>query len=325
MSFKKDEVLGFFKKMLELRACDDRLASLKYKDLVMNGFHPYVGEEAVAVGVCATLRKADYVVSTHRPQGHALAKGASGRAIFCEMLARMGGPSNGLGGPMQWIDAETNFFCGSIVGSGVSYATGFGLAVKRQGQGNICVCFFGDGASNTGSFHEGLNLASIWKLPIVYVCENNQYGEAMPVKEFVPVERISSRAVSYGIKGISVDGMDVMAVAQTAAEVIADVRNGKGPVLVEAVTYRYRGHYLGDPENYRTKDEINEWRKKDPIDRCHKLLVADYGCTEAELQAIEKDITRQADHDQEWALAQPKPTLEYAVSNVLVPVAGREA
>ncbi len=325
MSFNKDQVLGFFKKMLELRACDDRLASLKYKDLVMNGFHPYIGEEAVAVGVCAFLRQADYVVSTHRPQGHALSKGATMRAIFCEMLARMGGPSNGLGGPMQWIDVETNFFCGSIVGSGVSYATGFGLAAKRAGKGNICVCFFGDGASNTGSFHEGMNLASIWKLPVVYICENNQYGEAMPVKKFVPVEKLSTRAVSYGIKGITVDGMDVMAVANTAQEAIEDVRKGKGPILIEAVTYRYRGHYLGDPENYRTKEEINEWRKKDPVDRCRKLLLTEYGCAESELKAIEDAIIKQADDDQQWALAQPKPTMAYAVSNVLVPIAGRVA
>ena len=325
MSFQKDDVLGFFKKMLELRACDNRLVSLKLKDLVMNGFHPYVGEEAVAVGVCASLKPEDYVVSTHRPQGHAMAKGASMRAVFCEMLARMGGPSNGLGGPMQWIDADKNFFCGSIVGSGVSYATGFGLAVKRQGKGNICVGFFGDGASNTGSFHEGMNLASLWKLPIVYICENNQYGEAMPVKEFVPVEKISTRAVSYGITGVTVDGMDVIAVAEAVAEAIEDARKGNGPILIEAMTYRYRGHYLGDPENYRTKEEIEEWRKKDPVDRCRKLLIDEHGCSEAELKAIEEDIEQQADTDQEWALAQPKPTLEYAVSNVLVPIAGRDA
>lgn len=325
MSFQKDEVLGFFKKMLELRACDNRLASLKYKDLVMNGFHPYTGEEAVAAGVCASLRLKDYVVSTHRPQGHALAKGSSVRSIFCEMLARIGGPSNGLGGPMQWIDVEKNFFCGSIVGSGVSYATGFGLAVKKQGQGNICVCFFGDGASNTGSFHEGMNLAALWKLPVLYVCENNQYGEAMPVKDFVPVERISTRAASYGIKGISADGMDVIAMAEVAKETIEEVRKGNGPILIEAVTYRYRGHYLGDPENYRTKDEIEEWRKKDPVDRCRKLLIEQYGYAESELAAIEEAIEKEADSDQEWALAQPKPTLEYAVSNVLVPIAGRVA
>jgi TPP-dependent pyruvate/acetoin dehydrogenase alpha subunit len=226
---------------------------------------------------------------------------------------------------MQWIDADHNFFCGSIVGSGVSYATGFGLAVKKQGQGNICACFFGDGASNTGSFHEGMNLAALWKLPVVYVCENNQYGEAMPVKDFVPVERISTRAASYGIKGITADGMDVIAMAEVAKEAIEQIRKGNGPILIEAVTYRYRGHYLGDPENYRTKAEIEEWRKKDPVDRCRKLLIEQYGCSEAELQAIEEDIAKQADDDQQWALAQAKPTLEYAVSNVLVPIAGRDA
>lgn len=325
MSFKKDELLQLYRKMLELRACDNRLVPLKLKDLVMDGFHPYVGQEAVAVGVCSLLKPEDYVISTHRPQGHALAKGAGMRAIFCEMLARIGGPSNGLGGPMQWVDVGNNFFCGSIVGSGVSYATGFALAAKREGKGRIAVCFFGDGASNTGSFHEGMNLAALWKLPVLYICENNQYGEAMPVKEFVPIANISGRAASYGIKGITVDGMDVVAVASAASEAIEAVRRGQGPLLFEAVTYRYRGHYLGDPENYRTKEEIAQWQKKDPIDRLRKELVSKWKLKEAELKAMEQEIEKQAEEAQAWALAQPKPTLEYSISNVLVPVAGRDA
>ena len=265
MEFKQCDLVKLYRKMLELRAVDDRLVPLKLKDLVMDGFHPYVGEEAVAVGVCSNLRKDDYVVSTHRPQGHALAKGASMEAIFCEMLGRVGGPSKGLGGPMQWVDASNNFFCGSIVGSGVSYATGFALAVKREGKGRIVVCFFGDGATNTGSFHEGMNLAAIWHLPVLFLCENNQYGEAMPVKEFVSAAKVSDRAAAYGLKGITVDGMDVKQVALAAADAVEGLRKGNGPVFIEAVTYRYRSHYIGDPDNYRTKEEIEEWRKKDAI------------------------------------------------------------
>jgi TPP-dependent pyruvate/acetoin dehydrogenase alpha subunit len=325
MPFSKEQQLELFRRMRELRAVDDRLVPLKLKDLVMDGFHPYVGEEAVAVGVCAQLQPADYVISTHRPQGHALAKGATMRAVFAEMLGRMGGPSNGLGGPMQWIDADNNFFCGSIVGSGVSYSTGFALAAKKEGKGRIAVCFFGDGASNTGSFHEGLNLAAIWKLPVLYVCENNQYGEAMPVKEFVPIPNISARAGSYGIQGRTVDGMDVQAVGEAAAEALEALRRGRGPVLLETVTYRYRGHYLGDPDNYRTKAEVEQWRKRDPIDRLRGQLLQQGKLKEAQLKELEEKIDGQAAEAEAWALAQPKATLEYATSNVLVPLAGRSA
>ncbi len=325
MEFKQCDLVKLYRKMLELRAVDDRLVPLKLKDLVMDGFHPYVGEEAVAVGVCSNLRKDDYVVSTHRPQGHALAKGASMEAIFCEMLGRVGGPSKGLGGPMQWVDASNNFFCGSIVGSGVSYATGFALAVKREGKGRIVVCFFGDGASNTGSFHEGMNLAAIWHLPVLFLCENNQYGEAMPVKEFVSAAKVSDRAAAYGLKGITVDGMDVKQVALAAAEAVEGLRKGNGPVFIEAVTYRYRSHYIGDPDNYRTKEEIEEWRKKDAIDRLREELLSSWKTKASELKAIEVEVANLADEAERKALAQTKPTLEYAVSNVLVSVAGKDA
>ena len=324
MEFKTRDLLTFYRKMRELRAVDNRLVPLKLKDLVMDGFHPYAGEEAVAVGVCSFLRPDDYVISTHRPQGHALAKGVTMEAVFCEMLGRVGGPSNGLGGPMQWIDRENNFFCGSIVGSGVSYSTGFALAAKREKKGRIVVCFFGDGASNTGSFHEGMNLAAIWRLPILYICENNQYGEAMPVKEFVSAPRISARAAAYGLKGRTVDGMNVTKVAAAAAEAVKSLRKGTGPVFIEAMTYRYRGHYLGDPENYRTKSEIERWRKKDPIDRLRRQLVSGGKAKDAALKAMENDVETLADEAQARALGARKPSLEYALSNVLVPIAGRE-
>jgi TPP-dependent pyruvate/acetoin dehydrogenase alpha subunit len=325
MSSENERLLGLYRKLVELRAVDERLYPLKLKDLVMDGLHPYIGQEAVAVGVCSALRDDDYVVSNHRPQGHALAKGASMRAIFCEMLGRMGGPSNGLGGPMQWIDVDNYFFCGSIVGSGVSYSTGFALASQREGRGRICVCFFGDGAANTGSCHEGMNLASIWKLPLLYVCENNQYGEAMPVKDFVPVPRISMRAASYGIEGSTVDGMDVVAVADATAEAVERIRAGSGPILLETMTYRYRGHYYGDPDNYRTKDEVKEWQKRDPIAQLKKYLLDHSMASDADLPTREQEIADDADGARDWALTQPTASLKYAASNVLAPVAGRDA
>jgi TPP-dependent pyruvate/acetoin dehydrogenase alpha subunit len=316
----RDMLLRLYRQMLVLRHVDEMCLDLKHKDLIMNGFHPYSGEEAVAVGVGAAVRPDDAMFSTHRPQGHSLVKGSTPRQIFCEMLGRRGGTSQGIGGPMQWVDAPNNFFCGSIVGSGIPIACGAALAFQREGQGRMAVCFFGDGASNTGAFHEGLNLAAIWHLPVLFVCENNQYGEAMPVREFVSVERISRRAAAYGLEEITVDGMDVEAVAAVAEEQAAKIRAGKGPAFVEAVTYRFRGHYGGDPEyTYRTKEEVAEWRKKDPIPRCRASLLA-AGVPERELDALDEDVVRQLEADQAWALEQPFPTLAQATDHVLLPL-----
>ena len=237
-----ERLLDLYRQMLLLRRFDEMCLELKLKDLIMNGFHPYSGEEATGVGFCSVLSRDDYVVSTHRPQGHSIAKGSSPRATFCEMLGRLGGMSDGIGGPMQWIDAASNFYCGSIVGSGITIAAGIAMAMKREGRGRACLCFFGDGASNTGSFHEGMNLAAIWKLPVIYVCENNQYGEAMPVREFVSAEPISRRAEAYGLTGITIDGNDIEVVVAAAEQALGKVRTDDGPGFIEAGTYRTPRH-----------------------------------------------------------------------------------
>ena len=318
----KDETLALYRQMVLLRHFDDMCLQLKMKGLIMNGFHPYTGEEAVAVGVCSALNADDVVISTHRPQGHSLAKGSTTRQIFCEMLGRRGGVSQGIGGPMQWIDTPNNFLCGSIVGSGITVATGVALAMQREGKGRVCTCFFGDGASNTGSFHEGLNLAAIWKLPVVYICENNQYGEAMPVREFVSAHPISRRAVAYGLEEITVDGNDVEAVAEAAEKGVEQCRSGDGPVFIEAVTYRTRGHYGGDPEHlYRTKEEVQSWRERCPIKRVHRRLLQD-GVDKSALADMETEIAHRLLADQTWALEQPFPTVEQAVDHVMIPIAG---
>jgi TPP-dependent pyruvate/acetoin dehydrogenase alpha subunit len=316
----KDRLLALYRQMVEMRLFDEMCLDLKMKDLIMDGFHPYQGQEAVAVGVCSALRPDDVMLSNHRPQGHALAKGCATRSIFAELLGRRGGPSNGIGGPMQFIDAPHLFFCGSIVGSGITVAAGTAAALKREGKGRIAVCFYGDGASNTGSFHEGMNLASIWKLPVVYVCENNQYGEAMPVREFVSVHPISKRAEAYGLVGVTVDGNDLEAVVAATEKAVADVRAGKGPAFLEMVTYRFKGHYGGDPEQtYRTREEVESWRKKDPIPRVKASLLA-MGVTDAALAAMEQELTQQLEEDQAWALAQPFPSTEQATSHVMIPL-----
>ena len=316
----KDRLLTLYRQMLVLRCFDEMCLDLKMKDLIMDGFHPYSGQEAVAVGVCAAVRPDDAVLSNHRPQGHSIAKGSTPRQVFCEMLGRRGGVSQGIGGPMQWIDAPNNFFCGSIVGSGIPVATGVGLAFKREGKGRIVVCFFGDGAANTGAFHEGMNLAAIWKLPVVFVCENNQYAEAMPVQEFVSVSPISKRAEAYGLKGVTVDGMDVTAVAEAAETAAQQVRAGGDPAFIETLTYRFRGHYGGDPEHtYRTREEVAAWRQKDPLGIARARLLAK-GVPEETLARMDEEVRCELEADQAWALQQPFPTVEQATDHVMIPL-----
>ena len=315
-----EQLMELYEQLLLLRHFDEFCYDLKMKDLIMNGFHPYNGQEAVAVGVCSLLREDDVVLSTHRPQGHSLAKGSNPRQIFCEMLGRRGGVSQGIGGPMQWIDVRHNFFCGSIVGSGLPITTGVALAFQRQGGDRVAVCFFGDGASNTGAFHEAMNLAAIWKLPALFICENNQYGEAMPVQEFVPVSRISQRATSYGLNGVSVDGMDVEAVLQASEAALTQLRAGNGPVFIEMVTYRFRGHYGGDPEHtYRSREEIAVWRNRDPLLLARTRLLA-RGFSEATLDELDASVRKTIEEDMEWALEQPFPTIEQATDHVMIPL-----
>ena len=316
--YGKEKLLDFYEKMYTLRRFDEMCLELKMKDLIMDGFHPYSGEEACAVGVSDSLNKDDYVISNHRPQGHSLAKGTTIKACFAEMLGRRGGISEGIGGPMQWIDYESNFYCGSIVGSGLTIAAGVAMAMKREKKGRVCVCFFGDGASNTGSFHEAMNLASIWELPVVYVLENNQYAEAMPVGEFVSANPISKRGQSYNIDGVTIDGNDVELVASTVKEAVEKARKGVGPHFIECVTYRTKGHYGGDPEHtYRSKEEVGEWELKCPVKRLRQKLL-DLGCTETD--DIDKAVNEKLDGDKQWALAQPQPTVEQATSNVMLPI-----
>ncbi len=317
---EQEQLLILYRKMVELRRLDEMLLELKMKGLIMDGFHPYQGQEAVALGVGTAIRAEDVVISNHRPQGHAFSKGTSLRSIMAEMLGRRGGPSNGIGGPMQFIDVDHNFFCGSIVGSGIPVATGVALALKREGKERIAISYFGDGASNTGSFHEGLNLAAIWKLPVLFILENNQYGEAMPVREFVSVEPISKRAESYSMAGLTVDGMDVLAVAGAAQAAATRVRQGEGPYLLEAVTYRFKGHYGGDPEHtYRTREEIESWRLKDPLPRLKANLVA-AGVEANALAAMEKEVNEALQNDQAWALEQPFLSIAEATDHVMIPL-----
>lgn len=317
---EKERLIQLYRLLLRLRCFDEMCVQLKMKDLIFSGYHPYVGQEAVAAGFCSPLRQDDVVISTHRAHCHAVAKGSPIRLILAEMMGRRPGGCGGLGGGMQILHVENNFFSGSIVGSGIPIAAGVAMALKQNDADSICLCLFGDGAANTGAFHEGLNLAAIWKLPVVYVCENNQYAEAMPAREFIACERISQRARGYGLEEITVDGNDVEATVAAAEAAIARARAGKGPVLIEALTYRIRGHYVGDPEQtYRTSAEVEEWKTRCPLRKCRARLNS-MGVEEAELDRLEAAVLQELEADKAWAMEQPFPTLEQAVDHVMVPL-----
>ena len=311
--------------MLLLRRFDELCLQLKMRDLIYSGYHPYEGQEAVAVGFCGALQKDDILLSTHRPHGHAVAKGCTLEAVLTEMMGRRTGCSGGLGGGMQYIDAKNNFYCGSVVGSNLPIATGFGLAIKQQKLDRICMCLFGDGASNTGSFHEAMNLAAIWKLPIVFVCENNQFAEAMPVREFVACERISMRARGYGLAELTVDGNDAEETRRVASELIERTRKGEGPFLVEALTYRIRGHYVGDPEaTYRMREEVDAWREKEPL-KCAREKLLRSGVEAAELETMDQGVKDRLATLQDWAVQQAFPTLAEGIDHVYLPLTQGES
>ncbi len=316
----KKTLLNLYQKMLYLRFFDDMCRSLKMQDIIWSGYHPYTGQEAVSAGAISQLRQEDCLLGNHRSHCHAVAKGSSSRLILTEMMGRQTGVSGGLGGAMQFIHAENNVFCGSIVGSGIPIAVGMALAMKQKGTDNVAMCMFGDGASNTGSFHEGLNLAAIWKLPVVYILENNQFAEAMPAREFVACSPLSKRACAYNLEEITVDGNDVEAVYEATKKAIEKARSGEGTTLIEAYTYRTRGHYIGDPEHtYRTKEEVAEWKKRCPILQCKNKLLG-LGVTEEELEKIKTGIKTELKEDEDWAVEQPFATFEQATNHVWIPL-----
>jgi TPP-dependent pyruvate/acetoin dehydrogenase alpha subunit len=252
--------------MLTIRRFEERCNYLFMQGRIPSTLHLYIGQEAVATGVCAHLTPDDYALSTHRPHGHAIAKGVSPQAIMAELFAKKTGCCQAKGGSMHVGDVSVGMFPAiAIVGANIPIAAGVGLAAKRLGTDRVAVAFFGDGAANEGAFHEGLNMAAIWDLPVVYVCENNLYAASTPVSTAFRIEDIADRAAAYGMPGVVVDGNDVEAVHEAAGEAIARARRGEGPTLIECKTYRLCGHSRSDPRTYRSKEEEAAWETKDPI------------------------------------------------------------
>jgi acetoin:2,6-dichlorophenolindophenol oxidoreductase subunit alpha len=285
----------------------------------LGALHTYIGEEAVGVGVCAHLTDRDYITSTHRGHGHCIAKGADIKRMMAELFGRVDGYCKGKGGSMHIADFKVGMLgANGIVAGGFGLATGAGLAAQMRGSGQVAVCFFGDGAANRGPFHENINIGAVWKLPVVYVCENNQYAQWTAQKDVTLVTDISTMAAAYGIPGIQVDGMDVLAVYEAAGEAIERARRGAGPTLVECKTYRFHGHNFGDPQQYRSREEIAEWMaRNDSIQRLGTYLRDQGIMTEAQDKALQQQVAEDIQEAVRFAEASPYPTPDELYKDVL--------
>jgi len=300
--------LTMYQKMVLIRTFEDKLYFLFLTTEMPGTMHQYNGQEAVAVGVCSALRPTDYITSTHRGHGHTLAKGADLKGAMAEMFAKDTGLCRGMGGSMHIADFRVGMLgANGIVGGGLPIATGAALAAQMRGTDQVAVAFLGDAAANEGSFHESVNLAALWKLPVVFVIENNLYGYSVKFTDAFPTEHIATRAHAYGIPGKIVDGQDVLAVYETSREAVQRAREGRGPSLIECRTYRYKGHARFDPAAYRSKEEEEEWKKRDPIKLWATRLTQSGIVTEAELKAIQKAVRKEVEAAIAFATESPAP------------------
>ncbi len=305
---EKERLLHIYKTMNEIRDFETKALSYFEQNKLRGSVHLYVGEEAIAATVCSQLRDSDYITSTHRGHGHCIAKGAELGKSMAELMGKATGYCKGRSGSMHIADFEKgNLGANAIVGGGIGIAAGAALAARLRGSDQIAVTFFGDGASNEGAFHEAINLAAVWKLPVIFVCENNLFGISVPVSESTAVEDISIRATSYNIPGYSVDGNDVLAIDEVFSRAVARARAGEGPTLIECKTYRWLGHWTGDPQVYRTREEVEAWKLKDPIRRLRDYMITAGIATLAELTAIETQSRADVEAAAEFAMQSPEP------------------
>jgi pyruvate dehydrogenase E1 component alpha subunit len=320
MVFSNEKTVDMYRKMLTIRVFEYKVKDLFAQGKIVGAVHLSIGQEAVPVGVCSALKKGDYVLSNHRGHGHCIALGVDVKRMMAELFGRETGVCKGKGGSMHLADFSVGMLGASaIVGGGLPLAVGAGLSSKMQKTNQVAVVFFGDGAANQGTFHESLNLAAIWRLPVLFVCENNQYAESTPVTKVMLAKNVSDRAVAYGIPGKVVDGMDVTAVHEAVEEAASKAREGQGPSLLECKTYRYLGHEEGDPyTTYRSEAEVEEWKKKDAINRFRKTLIEKGVLTENEAVEIENDVKKLVEDAIKFADESPWPKPEEALKDVFV-------
>jgi acetoin:2,6-dichlorophenolindophenol oxidoreductase subunit alpha len=310
----QQKLRGFYREMLLIRRFEEKVEE-RFRAGELSGFlHVAIGQEAVAVGVCQAMADGDVFASTHRAHAHALARGMHPNALMAELYGKTEGCSHGYGGSMHLYDVEIGFLgANAVVGGGLPAITGAALAFKLRKEPRVAVAFFGDGATNIGTFHESLNLAQLWQVPAVYVCENNHYAESTPASQQLPIEDLAKRAVAFGMHSITVDGQDVEEVLRAAGRALEHARAGKGPVFLLCETYRLVGHYVGDPQVYRPKEEVKEVREtQDPLDRVREKL----DLSDDDLEAIEREVEELVEGSVEFAKAGTDPKPEDALKNI---------
>ncbi len=318
----KKDLLQLYRDMLLIRRFEEKAGQLYGMGLIAGFCHLYIGQEAVVVGIRDAMAEGDQMITSYRDHGHMLACGMSPRGVMAELTGRSGGYSRGKGGSMHMFSVEKQFFGGhGIVGAQVPLGAGLGLANKYKDNGQISVTFFGDGASNQGQVYEALNMAKLWDLPTLFIIENNQYAMGTSLARASAQTELYKRGESFGVKGIQVDGMDVLAVREAAKKAAKHARSGKGPLILEMMTYRYRGHSMSDPAKYRTREEVNEMREEhDPIDMVKARLLKEKWADLDDLKALDKEIKTIVNDAAEFAKTSPEPDPSELYTDVLLEV-----
>jgi len=319
LKLEQKELIDLLRQMLLIRRFEEKCAEMYALGKIGGFLHLYIGQEAVAVGAISVLRPDDYVIASYREHGHALAKGSDPGKVMAELFGRADGLCKGKGGSMHLFDKTRNFLGGhAIVAGQIPIGTGAAFASKYEGKDQVTLCFFGDGAVNQGVFHEALNLAALWHLPIVYICENNRYGMGTSVDRATSVTNLYRRAEAYGMLGEAVDGMDLLAVRERVGLAVERARRDCIPSFIEAETYRFRGHSMADPGTYRTKDEVEAQKKHDPIFLFRDQLMADGVLKEVDWKQLEKEVREIVEGAVHYADASPEPSLEWLLTDVYV-------
>jgi len=320
MDIPREKLLMMYERMWKIRHFETKVGELFAGGEIPGFVHLYLGQEAVAVGACAALDENDYITSTHRGHGHIIAKGGDLKYMMAELFGKVTGYNKGKGGSMH-IAAPSLGILGAdgIVGGGIPIATGAALSAKLRKSGQVALCFFGDGASNQGTFHEAINIAASFSLPAVYLCENNLYGVGTRQSQVRKVEDIAERAKAYDIPSVMVDGNDVVAVYQATKEAVNRARAGEGPTLIECKTYRWHAHFEGEPDTYRPPEEVEAWKKREPIAPFRRLLIKNNFLTEAEADEVEERVRNEVEEAVRFARSSPNPDLEMALTDVWAP------
>ena len=314
----KESKIKMLKDLITIRRFEERTIKMYLAGEFGGYLHPYVGMEAIATGACAAIEEKDYIVSNHRGHGHCIAKGADLNKMMAELLGKVTGYCKGRGGSMHIADTELKMLgANGIVGGGIPISIGAGFSSKMRGKGEVVLCFFGDGAANNGVFHEALNMTAIFKLPVVYICENNLYAISMCSLNSVACKDIGKRACAYDIPGHIIEGSDPVIVYNTVKKAVKHARDGKGPSLIEAKTYRFYGHHPNDPAEYRTKEESDHYKKeKDPVVNFKKVMIKEKIITKKEIEKMEKNIIEEVENAVDFAHKSPEPELAVFLEEV---------